>query len=156
MLQEKGRVNMKFTTADEVKKWLRGLPLAKRELKLKMDFYKDLIRDNLTMGKGSEKYIAFYRQKIEDLQEELIRKTGEMERVLDRLDPEERMVLTARYVKGVLWDAMEFHVHYSRRQAVRIHNQAVENLVGIELGGMEYGKEEIVQRSAVPCCRQAG
>ena len=25
-----------------------------------------------------------------------------------------------------MWDAIEFHVHYSRRQAIRIHNEAIK------------------------------
>ncbi len=126
---------MKFKTADEAKKWLRGLPLLKKELELKTVFYKELISSNRKLGVVGEKYIEYYGGQILCLQAELKKLTIQMDRILDCLDPEERLILTARYLKGILWDAMEFHVHYSRRQAIRIHNQAIERLVGVELGG---------------------
>lgn len=132
---------MRFTTANDAKKWLRGLPLLKKELELKTGFYRDLIQSNRRMGAVGEKYIAYYGGQIIRLQEELKELTAQMDRILDVLDPEERMILAARYVRGLLWDAMEFHVHYSRRQAIRIHNQAIERLVGVELGGKSDDRE---------------
>ncbi len=132
---------MKFTTANEAKKWLRGLPLLKKELELKTVFYRDLIQSNRRLGATGEKYIAYYGGQIIRLQEEMKELTEQMNRILDVLDPEERVILTARYVRGLLWDAMEFHVHYSRRQAIRIHNQAIEHLVGLELGGKNDERE---------------
>ena len=56
---------------------------------------------------------------------------------LEQVDPDERMILTARYVRRLLWYAMEFHVYFSRRQAIRIHNRAVKKLVGAQVGGGE-------------------
>lgn len=129
---------MKFTTTNEAKKWLRGLPLLKKELELKAAFYRDLIQNNRKLGVIGEKYTEYYGGQIIRLQEELKELTAQMDRILDVLDPEERMILAARYVRGLLWDAMEFHVHYSRRQAIRIHNQAIERLVGLELGGKNH------------------
>ena len=41
---------MRFSTVEEVKKWLRGLPLLRKELTMKSDFYQDLIRDSAKMG----------------------------------------------------------------------------------------------------------
>ncbi len=139
---------MKFTTANEAKKWLRGLPLLKKELDLKAAFYKDLIQDNRKLGLVGEKYIAYYGGQIIRIQEELQELTKQMDRILDLLEPEERVILTARYVRGLLWDAMEFHVHYSRRQAIRIHNQAIERLVGLELGGNRDEKQAERQERA--------
>ncbi len=127
---------MKFTTAEEAKKWLRGLPLLKKELQMKTAFYQDLIGDSKRMGKAGEKHIIYYERQIEKIQREMKEVTEKLDQLLSLLDPEERMILTARYVKGLLWDAMEFHVHYSRRQAIRIHNQAVERLVGQEIGAV--------------------
>ncbi len=124
---------MKFTTAEEAKKWLRGLPLLKKELQMKTAFYQDLIGDSKKMGTAAEKHITYYEIQIEKIQKEIKGLTEKMDTLLSLLDPEERMILTARYVKGLLWDAMEFHVHYSRRQAIRIHNQAVDRLVGREI-----------------------
>lgn len=126
---------MKFKTSDEAKKWMRGLPLLKKELELKMAFYKELLVDNRKLGAVGEKYVAYYGGEIIRLQGQLKQLTIQVDRMLDRLDPEERMIITARYLRGISWDAMEFHVHYSRRQSIRIHNQAIERLVGVELGG---------------------
>ncbi len=133
---------MKFTTANEAKKWLRGLPLLKKELELKAAFYKDLINSNRNMGEVGRKYITYYAGEIVRLQEELKELTEQMDRILEVLDPDERVIFTARYVRGLLWDALEFHVHYSRRQAIRIHNQAIERLVGMELGGNTDDRKE--------------
>ncbi len=131
---------MKFTTANEAKKWLRGLPLLKKELEMKMAFYEDLITDNQKLGEVGEKYISYYREQVVLLQEKMKGLVKQMDVVLEKLNPEERMILVARYVQGVLWDAIEFHVHYSRRQAIRIHNQAIEHLVGLEFGGGQDAK----------------
>ena len=51
----------------------------------------------------------------------------------DMLDDTERLVLTAKYIKAIRWDFIEFHVFYSRRQAIRIHNEAIKKLVGQEV-----------------------
>lgn len=126
---------MKFKTSDEAKKWLRGLPLLKKELELKTEFYKELLTYNRKLGPAGEKYTAYYGGEILRLQGEFKQLLAQTERLLDKLDPEERMIVTARYLKGISWDAMEFYVHYSRRQSIRIHNQAMERLVGVELGG---------------------
>lgn len=141
---------MKFNTANEVKKWLRGLPLLKKELELKMTFYRELIQNNRKLGEVGEKHIAYYGGEILRLQAELKKLTIQMDRILDCLDPEERVILTARYLRGILWDAMEFHVHYSRRQAIRIHNQAIERLVGTELGGDCVVRGEVRKKERIP------
>lgn len=133
--KQKGRNTMKFKTSDEAKKWLRGLPLLKKELELKTAFYKELLINNRKLGLVGEKYTAYYGGEIIRLQGQLKQLTIQMDRLLDLLDPEERMIVSARYLRGISWDAMEFYVHYSRRQSIRIHNQAMERLVGVELGG---------------------
>lgn len=125
---------MRFTTVEDVKKWLRGLPLRKKELEMKSEFYRDLIHDSEKMGTVGEKYIAYYEEQTEKIHQEIQNLARHFDAMLELLDPEERMILTARYVKQLLWDTMEFHVHYSRRQAIRIHNQAVAKLTGIEIG----------------------
>ncbi len=141
---------MKFKTADEAKKWLRGLPLLKKELELKTEFYRELIQNSRKLGAIGEKNIEYYGGQILCLQAELKRLTIQMDRILDCLDPEERLILTARYLHGILWDAMEFHVHYSRRQAIRIHNQAMERLVDVEFGGDCIVRGEKRKKERVP------
>lgn len=124
---------MKFETAEEAKKWLRGLPLLKKELQMKTTFYQELMKDSKKLGTPNEKYIGYYQAQMDRMQKEMQELTEKMEGILSKLEPDERVVLTARYIKGVLWDAMEFYTHYSRRQAIRIHNQAIERLVGQEI-----------------------
>lgn len=140
---------MQFKTSDEAKKWLRGLPLLKKELELKTEFYKELLTNSRKMGPAGEKYTAFYGGEILRLQGEFKRLVILTERLLDQLDPEERMIVTARYLKGISWDAMEFYVHYSRRQSIRIHNQAMERLVGVEFGGDFIVRGEMREESRI-------
>lgn len=131
---------MRFMTEESVKKWMRGLPLLKKELEMKIVFYTELIRDMKKLGEVGEKHCRGYLDQIERLQEEIQRLAKDMDRLLDKLDPDEKAVLTARYVRRLLWDAMEFHVYFSRRQAIRIHNRAVKKLVGESVGGEEDGE----------------
>ena len=126
---------MKLTNDEAVKKWMRGLPLMKKELEMKIAFYMDLAREVRKLGEAGEKRLTAYMAQIEQLQDRIKGLARDMERLLDQLDPDERMILTARYVRRLLWDAMEFHVYFSRRQAIRIHNRAVKKLVGAQVGG---------------------
>lgn len=128
---------MKLTNDEAVKKWMRGLPLMKKELEMKIAFYTDLAREVRKLGEAGEKRLTAYMAQIERLQDQIKGLARDMERLLDQLDPDERMILTARYVRRLLWDAMEFHVYFSRRQAIRIHNRAVKKLVGAQVGGGE-------------------
>ncbi len=141
---------MKFKTAENAKKWLRGLPLLKKELELKTMFYKELLLNNRQLGTLGEKYAAYYGGQVLRLQGELKQLTLQMDRLLDLLNPDERMIFTARYLRGISWDAMEFYVHYSRRQAIRIHNQALERLVGVELGGDFVVRGELREEKRIP------
>ena len=56
-----------------------------------------------------------------------------VEGIFNSLDENERLILTARYIKMIRWDFIEFHVYYSRRQAIRVHNEAVKKLVGADV-----------------------
>ena len=62
---------MRFSTVEEVKKWLRGLPLLRKELTMKSDFYQDLIRDSAKMGTVGEKYIHYYQTQIDEIHQKL-------------------------------------------------------------------------------------
>ena len=46
---------MKFKDSEQVKKWFRLLPLAKRELNSKIDFYTGLISDMSRVGVADER-----------------------------------------------------------------------------------------------------
>lgn len=132
---------MRFETEKEVKAWLRGLSLLHRDLSMKSEFYSDLLRQSKKIGGRGLKHAEYYLRQIERLHDRIKVLAEDVETALDTLDPEEKLVLTARYIKRIMWDAMEFHVHYSRRQAVRIHNRAIKNLVGCELKGDGYVRQ---------------
>lgn len=128
---------MQLRTEEEVKKWMRGLALLKKDLQMKIGFYHDLERIDRLAG-NDKKNERYYREQIQRLQDKLHNLAADVERVLEALDPDERAVLTARYIQNYMWDAMEFHVYFSRRQAIRIHNRAIRRLVGTVVGEEAY------------------
>lgn len=124
---------MRLSNEQEVKRWLRELPLVKRELELKIEFYKELESDfeGIKTGRPADEY----RAKIDDLKRRIDGILADTERLFGLLDESERLIMTAKYIKLIRWDFMEFHVFYSRRQAIRIHNEAIKKLVGQEVEG---------------------
>lgn len=120
---------MQFKTTEEAKRWLRGINSIKRELKLKIRFYEDLINDSRKMGDKGNRYIEYYFKQIDKLQKQLQEVMPTVEKLFEKLDPDEKMVLTAKYLLNIAWDAVELHVYYSRRQAIRIHERALRKLV---------------------------
>lgn len=141
---------MKFENKAQVKKWLRDLALVKREMKLKIDFYTMLINDftrlknaDIKLSEVSSKTatyltnpsnIEFYRNEIEKCKQKHDNTLKDWNRLSELLDRDENMVVTARYLKGLSWDAMEFNVYFSRRQSFRILDRAVEKLIGQTVG----------------------
>lgn len=141
---------MKFENKAQVKKWLRDLALVKREMKLKIDFYTMLINDftrlknaDIKLSEVSSKTatyltnpsnIEFYRNEIEKCKQKHDNTLRDWNRLSELLDRDENMVVTARYLKGLSWDAMEFNVYFSRRQSFRILDRAVEKLIGQTVG----------------------
>ena len=141
---------MKFENKAQVKKWLRDLALVKREMKLKIDFYTMLINDftrlknaDIKLSEVSSKTatyltnpsnIEFYRNEIEKCKQKHDNTLKDWNRLSELLDSDENMVVTARYLKGLSWDAMEFNVYFSRRQSFRILDRAVDKLIGQTVG----------------------
>lgn len=118
---------MKFNNVHEVKKWLRNIPILKKEAELKIEFYRDLEKCNTPdWCKGSE----YYSSQIECINKKLKTMLEDVDRLFALLDENERLIMTARYINMIRWDFMEFRVYYSRRQAIRIHDRAIEKLVG--------------------------
>lgn len=117
----------------EVKKWLRNLANTKRELELKIEFYSEL-KDDLSSCERFKKHKETYEQKIEMLNEEIINRAKDTERLFALLTDEERIIMTARYMNHIKWDYIQFKVFYSRRQAIRHHDEAVKKLVGQTVG----------------------
>ena len=132
---KKGIQKMRLNNAEEVKKWLRGIVHTKKELKLKIEFYKELC-DDFDKAPGFEKRILRYREEIGRLSAQLEHFIEETDRIFGLLDDTERMILTARYINTIGWDFIEGKVYFSRRQAIRIHNAAVNRLVGQEVDGL--------------------
>lgn len=140
---------MKFKDSEQVKKWFRLLPLAKRELNSKIDFYTGLISDMSRVGVADERLsqmtgstyqdklssIDFYREQIRRCKEKYNNTIADWERLSKLLDSDEAAIVTAKYLKGTSWDAMEFVVYFSRRQCFRILNRAAEKLVGQSVSG---------------------
>ena len=123
---------MKLRNEKEVKTWLRKLPLLKKELELKIDFYTELVADfEKTSSYG--KHVDYYNEKIDELKRKIDLHLNETEKILGLLNETERLILTAKYIKMIKWDFMEYHVFYCRRQAIRIHNEALKKLIGIEV-----------------------
>lgn len=125
---------MKLTNAQEVKKWLRTLPLVKKELELKIQFYKELADDFGKLPGGSDERAGLYLNKIDELKKRIDTIVSDTERLFKLLDEDERLIMTARYIKLIRWDYIGFHVFYSRRQAIRIHDRAILKLVGQTVG----------------------
>ena len=55
---------MKLTNDEAVKKWMRGLPLMKKELEMKIAFYMDLAREVRKLGEAGEKRLTAYMAQI--------------------------------------------------------------------------------------------
>ncbi len=140
---------MKFENAAQVKKWLRLLPVAKKEMKAKIELYNELITDFARFDRSdraieerlghtySEKISAVegYRQKIKEARDKFDNLMRDWERLSQLLDSEELTVVTEKYLRGTSWTAMEFVVFYSRRQCFRILDRAAEKLVGQTVSG---------------------
>ncbi len=140
---------MKFENAAQVKKWLRLLPVAKKEMKAKIELYNELITDFTRFDISdraieerlghtySEKISAVesYRQKIKEARDKFDNLMRDWERLSQLLDSEELTVVTEKYLRGTSWTAMEFVVFYSRRQCFRILDRAAEKLVGQTVSG---------------------
>lgn len=123
---------MKLRNEKEVKTWLRKLPLLKKELEMKIDFYAELAKDFAKTGKHNA-HINYYNEKIDELKRKIDLYIGDADRAFGLLTDTERLVLTAKYIKMIRWDFIEYHVFYCRRQAIRIHNQALAKLVGFDI-----------------------
>ena len=130
---------MKFNDVQEVKKWFRDIPCAKQQVKQKAKFYSELASElNLSCGKyrlsGIDVDTDYYNEKVEEENIKLKQLTDDIDRLLSLLEPDEQLVLTARYLKRVRWDMIESATFYSRRHAIRIHDRALLKLVGQEVG----------------------
>ncbi len=124
---------MKFKSTNDVRKWFRNLPVVKNELMLKIKFYRE-ISEELQKTQDFEKMLERYKKGVVKLSEKLERLTKDADELLSYLEEHERLIMTARYINVIRWDFIEFKVFYSRRQAIRIHDKALEKLVGKTVG----------------------
>ncbi len=140
---------MKFENTAQVKKWLRLLPVAKKEMKARIEFYNELISDFTRVQISDEEVslatgdtysdmltnVEFYREQIKSCKERFNAMLSDWSRLSELLDSDELNVITEKYLKGTSWTAMEFAVYYSRRQCFRILDRAAEKLVGQTVSG---------------------
>ena len=127
---------MVLNTVKEVKEWLRNIPIVKAELALKIKFYQEL-EEEFNKVEDFEKSLKYYRGQIEILQDKMETLMEDVDRLFGILDENERLVMVARYINLIRWDYIEFHVFYSRRQAIRVHDHALLKLVGQAVGERE-------------------
>ncbi len=124
---------MMLSNEREVKKWLRNFAVIKKEFELKIRFYRDL-SDEFKAVPSFKKQCDTYKDEIRKLQAKLDSHMRDMEKLFERLDEDERLVMVARYINRVKWDYIELQVFYSRRQAIRIHDGAIPKLIGCAVG----------------------
>ena len=132
---------MQLNSVEEVKKWLGSLPVMRQEMKLKIAFYQDLTQDMKKLKEAGKKHNAYYFSQIQKLEQRLQQADKDFDRMLEILEPDERLILTARYVRHILWSCIRFHVYFSERQAIRIHNRALKKLVGFTVGEEEENEK---------------
>ena len=124
---------MILSNVSEVKEWLRNIPQVKAELELKIKFYQEL-ETEFNKVKDFKNSLKYYRGQIEKLQKKMEILMEDVERLFGILDENERLVMVARYINLIRWDYIEFHVYYSRRHAIRVHDHALMKLVGQMVG----------------------
>lgn len=143
---------MKFSDENDVRKWLRSIPLKKKELMLKIDFYAELKTGIETRraklaaasrGKsesGSERdgkvsksiskivSVAFYEEQMEMLRRELDSSLTEFERLTEPLESIEKTIVSMKYLRKMSWTAIAMQTSYSERQAQRILKHALKKI----------------------------
>ena len=130
-----------FKDEEDVKKWLRSIPLKKKELMLKIDFYAELKaglelrrarleRENVETGGAVEKIVStrFYENQIAALRSEMDGAAAEFERLTEPLEGIEKTILTMRYLRKMSWTAIAVQTAYSDRQAQRILKKAIKKI----------------------------
>lgn len=71
-----------------------------------------------------QQLLALYEEK----REALIATQEQIEQAIDSLSPTERTILRMRYIEGRSWTAISLDVYYSRQQAFRIAEKAIQKL----------------------------
>ena len=130
-----------FKDEEDVKKWLRSIPLKKKELMLKIDFYAELKaglelrrarleRENVETSEAVEKIVntRFYENQIAALRSEMDGAAEEFERLTEPLEGIEKTILTMRYLRKMSWTAIAVQTAYSDRQAQRILKKAIKKI----------------------------
>lgn len=76
------------------------------------------------MAQKRQELVSLYRKKQQELEAEQL----ELERAIADLDPTARLLLRCLYLEGLKWREASDRIHYSRAQANRIHDAAIEQL----------------------------
>ena len=67
-------------------------------------------------------------KKYRSLEMELSKSILEIEEAIDTLAPRERALMRLYYIDGLTWERVAVEMHYTWRQAHRIHGKALEQL----------------------------
>ncbi len=129
---------MKFENKDDVKKWLRSIRTLKKDLELKMDFYKDMLTccslnnifDDDAYIEQYQTDIKYYKDEIDRLNSTLQTLLGDWERLISLLNVNETDIITKRYLHGLSWYEVEIKSYICRRQCFRLQSSALGKLVG--------------------------
>lgn len=123
-------MKMKFENTVQIKQWFRSLPILTHELKLKIDFYTELSEIVAKMNdEKRKKDLAFYLKQIDLLRGKVLQASKDAEALMQYLDADERMIITAKYLRRMSWDSLECKLYYSRRQAFRLQARAFEKML---------------------------
>lgn len=132
-------------TKKDLKKKLWDVANKKHEIKAKIAFYEDLIGtcgfksyelSDLPKGTSPSDPVfravvnnERYRKEIARLQQELDEALEWFNIIIQPLSQWKKTILTLRYLNGIRWDYIEMYVPYSRRQAIRLYNNALDKII---------------------------
>lgn len=116
---------MIFQTPSDVKKWLSVFRSREKDILLHIRHYEE--NKGCFGSQYSNRHIA-------TLQYELMTLHNDMDKILLSVQENIRPILSARYVQRIGWDYINLYTYYSRRQAIRLHNKALKDLVGFKVG----------------------
>ncbi|MCL2461418.1 MAG: hypothetical protein FWF44_02030 [Defluviitaleaceae bacterium] len=112
----------------------------------RIDAMRDLSARTYSMASGgrslsdvtylkAEKIIDTYDREITALLDEIgaiQRGRARLNGMLAALSPEERDVITAKYLDNIKWDFMPEKVHISRAQCFRVHDRAIVKMLNMD------------------------
>ena len=137
--------------AENLKKRLRKIAVYKQELKLKLDWYTDMIRDyspykspSGNEGEGNsnqisdttyaaiinrEKLVKKFEKEIETICSQLDMVIDEFDGYMQHLNEKERLIMTCRYMCGMSWRRVAKETYYHDKYVENLHATAIKKIV---------------------------